>query len=247
MDESIKANIGQSVKDRLIQLFQGTRRAMVFAAHPDDELIGAGGTISRLKMNGKKVRVIVFSHGGGGATVEEARLLKKKKIEAVRETEMKMVAKRLGVEHRILGLAEIEEWRDATKMLVRELRLFKPDLVFTHSPLDKHHLHRAVSQISTEAAWHAGAKVYGELGKPWRISAIYHYEVFDLFTEPSMIVDVTSTFNLKLKALRLYRSQLEVFPGLDEYLQALARVRGYQAGVEFGEAFMQASSIPITV
>lgn len=229
-----------------MQLFQGLTRAMVFAAHPDDELIGAGGTISRLQLSGKNVRVIVFSCGGGGATAEEASVLSEDKVRAIRESETRMVATSLGVEHRILGLEEIEEWREVTKMLVRELRLFKPELVFTHSPLDKHHLHRSVSKISTEASWHAGAKVYGELGKPWSISAIYYYEVFDLFTEPSMIVDVTDTFNLKLKALRLYKSQLKVFPGLDEYLEALAKVRGYQAGVKFGEAFMQASSIPMT-
>lgn len=249
-DEFVKANIASLFKkseDGMVQLFQGTRRAMVFAAHPDDELIGAGGTISRLKLGGKNVRVIVFSYGGGGAPAEEARLLRENRIEAIRERETNMVAKSLGIEHRMLGLAEIEDWREVTKMLVRELRLFKPNLVFTHSPLDKHHLHRSVSQISTEASWHAGAKVYGELGKPWKISAIYYYEVFDLFTEPSMIVDVTETFNLKLKALRLYDSQLKVLPGLDDYLEALARVRGYQAGVKFGEAFMQASSIPITV
>lgn len=230
----------------MVQLFQRTKRAMVFAAHPDDELIGAGGTITKLKLSGKNVKVIVFSYGGGGATAEEARLLRENKIEAIREKETRMVARTLGIQHRILGLVEIEEWREVSKMLVRELRLFKPDLVFTHSPLDKHHLHRSVSDISTEASWHAGAKVYGELGRPWKISAVYYYEVFDLFTEPSMIVDVTDTFDLKLKALRLYKSQLRVFPGLDDYLKALGRVRGYQAGVKFGEAFMQASSIPIT-
>jgi len=40
-------------------------RILVFAAHPDDELIGVGGTIAKLHQGGATVKVVIYSRGGG--------------------------------------------------------------------------------------------------------------------------------------------------------------------------------------
>jgi len=218
-------------------------RILVFAAHPDDELIGVGGTIAKLHEKGATVKVIIYSRGGGGVAAEES-LRDERDVEQTRDLETQQVAKYLGFEHVTLGIHEIVDKRRAVKAAVKIIREFKPHIVFTHGPHDHHHLHIAVSAVSTEACWQAAAKTYGYLGKPWRISSVYYYEVWDLFTRPNLIVDITEMFHKKLEAMKLYKSQLKVFPSIMDYLKSLARVRGYLIGVKYAEAFQLSDVLP---
>jgi len=220
------------------------KKVLVFAAHPDDEIIGVGGTVSRLHEEGSSAKVVIFSKGGGGLADKDTapELLKE---ERAHETEE--VAKLLGFEHKILGMREILDRREATRLMLKEIRSFKPDMVFTHSPLNKHHLHRAISECSTEACWHTATRAYSDIGEPWRVGVVYFYEVFDLFTSSDLIVDITRTYKRKVDAMQLYKSQVEVFPGILDYLKALARVRGFLAEGEYGEAFEQSNATPIYV
>ncbi|MCD6208996.1 MAG: PIG-L family deacetylase [Thermoproteales archaeon] len=218
-------------------------RVLVFAAHPDDELIGVGGTIAKLHEKGANVRVIIYSRGGGGVAAEEP-IRDEHGIEQTRDLETQQVAKYLGFKHITLGISEIVDRREAVKVAVKIIREFKPHIVFTHSPYDHHHLHIAVSAVSTEACWQAAAKTYGYLGKPWRVSSVYYYEVWDLFTRPNLVVDISDTFYKKLEAMKLYKSQLKVFPGITDYLESLARVRGYLIGVKYAEAFKLSDILP---
>lgn len=220
------------------------KKALVLAAHPDDEIIGVGGTVSRLHEERCVVKVVIFSKGGGGLADKDTapELLEE---ERVHETEE--VAKLLGFDHEILGIRDIADRRETTRLILGEIRRFKPDMVFTHSPLDKHHLHRAISDCSTEACWHSATRDYSDLGDPWRVGAVYFYEVFDLFTSPDLIVDISKTYPKKVEAMKMYRSQVEVFPGILDYLKSLARVRGFLAEGEYGEAFEQSSATPIYV
>lgn len=232
---------------KMAGLFKTPERVLVFAAHPDDELIGAGGTICRLHREDCAVRVVLFSRGGGGLAASGRAPYEENMIEEVRTREAEKVAAYLGVEHRILEIPEVIDRRSVVRRLVAEVRDFKPDMVFTHSPNDKHHLHRAVSECSTEACWHSMTRAYGDLGEPWRVGTVYFFEVFDLFPNPGMIVDVTPTFNMKIKAMSLYRSQIRVFPNILKYLRALAQVRGYLIDRPYAEAFVQSPSVPRAV
>ncbi len=218
-------------------------RVLVFAAHPDDELIGVGGTIARLSREGADVLVVIYSRGGGGVAAEEAPL-PEEAVEEERDRETAEVAGLLGFRHRVLGRREIVDRREAVKEAVKIVRDYRPNVVFTHSPWDRHHLHVAVSGVTTEAVWQASTRAYGYLGAPWRVDAVYYYEVWDLFTRPSLLVDITDYLDLKVKAMGLYRSQLKVFPGITEYLEGLARVRGYLAGTRYAEAFKAADALP---
>jgi len=165
-------------------------------------------------------------------------------VEAIRDEETQRVAELLGFEHVTLGIPEVINRREAVKATVKMVREFKPHVVFTHSHLDRHHLHEAVSEVVTEACWQAATNAYGYLGRPWRVSAVYYYEVWDLFTRPSLLVDITDTFHKKVEAMKLYKSQLRVLPGITEYLEALARVRGYLIGVKYAEAFQLSDILP---
>ena len=209
-------------------------------AHPDDEIIGTGGTISKLHAEGKTIKVIVFHLGG--ESVRSARDLAAG--EDVRHRELKAVSDYLGFSHEAWAIQEITDRREVVRKLVEEIRRFKPDVVFTHASHDRHHLHSSVSSAVTEASWHASQLYYLDLGEPWRTSSVYYFEVWDLFTSPSFVVDITALMDRKKKAMSLYSSQLEAFPTIMDYIEALARVRGFEAGAKYAEAFQRAPVLP---
>ena len=80
-----------------------------------------------------------------------------------------------------------------------------------------------------------------ELGKPWRVSELYYYELMKLFTNPTDIVDITETMDSKKKALETQKTRFHNVPGMIEYTQALAAVRGYGIGMKYAEAFLLSS------
>jgi len=215
-------------------------RALVVVAHPDDEIIGTGGTISKLYSEGETVKVIVFHLGGKSVrgTIDETQ------GQDVRRKELDEVSKYLGFAHETWGIQDVTDRREVVRNLVKEIREFKPDILFTHAPQDRHHLHASVSSTTTEAAWHASQLYYLDLGNPWRISSVYYFEVWDLFTSPSFLVDTTEFMERKKKAMSLYASQLLAFPKIMEYIEALAIVRGAEAGSKYAEAFQRAPVLP---
>ena len=215
-------------------------RVLVVVAHPDDEIIGTGGTISKFHSEGKTVKVIVFHLGGKSVkgTTDETQ------GQDVRHKELDEVSKYLGFVHETWGIQDMVDRRDVVRKLVKEVREFKPDILFTHAPQDRHHLHASVSSTTTEAAWHASQLYYLDLRTPWRISSVYYFEVWDLFTSPSFLVDVTEFMERKKKAMSLYTSQLMAFPKIMDYIEALAIVRGVEAGSRYAEAFQRAPILP---
>jgi hypothetical protein len=73
---------------------------------------------------------------------------------------------------------------------------------------------------------------------------LYYYEVIELFTHPSLVIDITDTLEKKISAMKTQSSQFPVLPGVIEYIEALARVRGYLRGTRYAEAFLRSDFIP---
>lgn len=219
---------------------EGIDRAEIFVAHPDDEIIGLGGTLSKFKSTGIEIKVIIFHLGGKsvkGVYDEQIGM-------EVREKELEQVSKFLNFTHEHWNISEIIDRRTVVRKIVQEIRNFKPNIIFTHSPQDRHHLHVGVSSTVTEAAWHASQLYYLDLGDPWRTMDVYYFEVWDLFTHPSLVVDVTNYIEKKKEAMSLYKSQLAAFPRILDYIEALGKVRGAEIGCEYGEAFLRAPILP---
>lgn len=222
---------------------------LVFGAHSDDETIGLGGTIAKLSEVGYEVYVVTFcwSETGEWEDTGYAKAEWKENIARMRRDEALAADKILGVRRR-LGLAlptqGVENTREVYQKVVKIIREIRPIAIFTHYYEDKHRDHRAVSKVTEEAWWKASENVLADLGRPWYAPALFFYEVTELFTHPSAIVDITSTFKIKIEALKQFKSQMLVLPKVIDFVEGLAKVRGYMIGVDYGEAFLASNLMP---
>jgi LmbE family N-acetylglucosaminyl deacetylase len=221
------------------------RRVLVFGAHVDDEVIGPGGTIAALSDRGARVTVVTFT--GGSAETGYARPELKEQIAQMRRDEAREIDGILGIDQRVfLGYPTqaVPSDVDAYQRCVRLIRQVRPDVIFTHWCEDKHRDHRAVAELTDEARWKAAEHVLADFGEPWYTPELYFYEVAELFPHPSILVDITSTLDRKLAAMKATISQLDVLPGVVDYIQGLAMVRGYGRGVRYAEAFLRSNLLP---
>jgi LmbE family N-acetylglucosaminyl deacetylase len=219
------------------------KRILVFASHTDDEIIGPGGTIARLSSNGAEIVVVTFT--GGETSYQKGQ--RPEEMLRQRQEEARECDRVLGISRRIMlgkPTQGVTNDRETYQECVRIIRQVRPEAIFTHYREDKHRDHRAVSEITDEARWKASENVLGDMEAPWYTPHLYYYEVLELFTHPSIVVDITDTFERKLEAMRTQASQMAVLPGIMEYLEGLAKVRGYMRGTRYGEAFLESTLLP---
>lgn len=216
---------------------------LVFGAHPDDEVVGMGGTIAKLARTGNDIFVVIFTRGEEGYADKKL----KETVSELRQREIERVRVILGIKkYELMGRPDmgLVNDKDTFRETIRMIRKYKPDAVFTHHKVDRHRDHMAASMLVTEAFWQAGQPVSMDLGNSWRSRVLYYYEEAYPFKVPSHIVDITETFDTKVDAMRTYTSQLPVVPFILNGIEGQAISRGAIIGVKFGEAFLRSSVTP---
>lgn len=121
-----------------MEIFGEKNKVLIIMAHPDDASVNLGGTIARLISDGKEVRVVKATSGNKGVrqkSYSESELVAERKKEEARSLE------KLGVSEEDdryldIGDGEVENTSDVIRKVVYEIRLFKPDILFTHNPED---------------------------------------------------------------------------------------------------------------
>jgi LmbE family N-acetylglucosaminyl deacetylase len=215
---------------------EAPRKLLVIAPHPDDEILGVGGTIAKYAKLGYEVTVLTVSghrpplypEAAYERTLEEARAAHA--IVGVRASIF------LGVPATMLGDEPVASLNGKIGQVVRDV---EPSIVLCPYP-DRHVDHRYVFESTMVATRPVGP------GRGIRIVAAYetlsetHWNAPHIepnFT-PSWVVDITDFMDQKLSALRCYESQIPPFPGprCVEAVQALSVFRGTQAGFAHGEA-----------
>ncbi len=217
--------------------------ALFVGAHPDDAEILAGGTIAKLVRLGYSVTVADATRGemGTRGTVEE------------RAQEAADSAKILGVTRVNLALPDGGIGNDlpaATRRVVEAIREHRPRTVFTHEFGDHHPDHNAIAQAVKYACFQSNVLKYNTGQERFLPSRLFHYVGSRNRTPrtPSFIVDVTETFEVKMEALRCFRSQLanKDYEGPETYIssdlawhhmEARAGFFGNLIGTRYAEAF----------
>ncbi len=164
------------------------RNIIVISPHPDDEIIGPGGTLIKSIEQGSKVKVIYLT--SGGKTKEEKEL---------REMEAQEVAERIGFEVDFVrqNVNEISLKEDILINISSMINSFKPDILFVTFLLDDHDDHRRASEILF--------RIYErkELRDDLKIWAFQIYGS----VIPNIIVDITDVHNQKSELIKLFNSQ----------------------------------------
>jgi LmbE family N-acetylglucosaminyl deacetylase len=130
--------------------------------------------------------------------------------------------------------------------VIRQIREFRPDIVFTHSHAD-YNDHQVVHDVSIEGWYHAGIPCAMDLGPIAPFAPVYEFEVLEPMANPSLVVDITDTFSAKMEAMQCYASQHELVGGVFQLMEGRALERGYLIGARYGEALRRNSYRPRAV
>ncbi len=167
----------------------------VITAHPDDEILGAGGTILKAIDEGKDISIIFMTDGSGSPYWRE-----KEKNVWERITEIRKLYRKLGV-RKVFFLGYPDTMLSkyitrASNKLLRYLEMLDPDLVISHYP-DSHKDHRATHEIAKD--------VVEELEKEAIFFKINGPKIFE---KVRVAVDITKYYKKKFELLKFYKSQL---------------------------------------
>jgi len=217
---------------------------LVVAAHPDDEVLGCGGTLALMAAAGHPVHVLLLADGESSRVAKLARGAVAEQMEA-RNSAADAACATLGCasvqvldfpDNRLDGV----ELLDIVKLIEQAVLKHAARTVFTHHAGDVNIDHRIVHDAVIAACRPQPGHPVDELlffevpsSTEWRPPSS------GLAFNPSWFVDISTTLDIKLAALEAYRNEMRPFPHSRsvEAVQALVRWRGATVGVEAAEAF----------
>ncbi len=216
-------------------------KILVIAAHPDDEVLGCGGIISRLNKEGYDTYTLIL---GEGITSRDDKRSKEKRCRGI--TNLKEYAKKANA---ILEIKKVffhdfpdnkfdtVSFLDIVKVIEKIKNKIKPDIVFTHYEKDLNIDH----QITYKAVITATRPLIEET-----VKEIYSFEIpsstewsYPLSFSPDMFFDISETINIKIKALEKYKTELKKYPHPRslEGVKLIAKLWGMKVGLNYAEAF----------
>ena len=202
-------------------------KILVIAPHPDDEVLGMGGTIKKLSKKNKIILCVVSE----GATAQ----YKDKKMIKVRRDSCKKTAKILGISQTIfldypdmrLNLSHL----DINKKLEEIIEKYRPEIVYT-APKNDLNLDHQIVFNSTLVACRPKSGV----------KQILCYEIqgnTKVPFAPNVFENIEKEFSYKIKGFKMYKSEIEEFPNPRSIIaiENLAIMRGIESGFKKAEAF----------
>lgn len=228
-------------------------RILVIAAHPDDEILGMGGTIKKYTKKGHKVKVVFMATGiaarrsysyTNSSSYETD--IKTKKIMEVQITSLQKDTKKAT---KVVGVTDVEfvDFPDnemdtvsnleITKKIEEIIDRFNPSLVFTHSPHDINIDHRILYNATL-----TGTRPISNTN----VNEVISYEVpsstewnFLSNFSPNIFVDITKELPFKLRAMSAYKNEIREFPHPRSFeaLESISKRWGSVAGFKAAEAF----------
>lgn len=228
---------------------ESIQKALAIVAHPDDVDFGMAGTIATLTSQGIAVTYCLVTSGDAGG---DDMVMAKEERAKIREDEQRAAAACVGVHDLVfLGYPDgmVEPTLALRRDLARVIRTVRPDVVLTQSPernYDRIYASHPDHLATGEAALRA---VYPDARNPHAFPALANDEglaphtvgkVWIGGTNPTMVVDTTSTIDKKIEALKCHKSQVGDGERLDGMLREWGGMIAKNAGLPKGrlaEAF----------
>jgi N-acetylglucosamine malate deacetylase 1 len=224
------------------------QKVLVVAAHPDDEVLGCGGTIAKLTAQGTQVYVGFIADG---VSSRSENLILDDKEHLVRRDAAKKACQHLGVE-----LVEFYDMPDnqldtvsqleVTQLIEGMIDTYKPDTIFTHHIGDVNIDHQCVHKaVMTACRPQQGSTVKLILSFEVPSSTEWLFPGSAPSFAPNWFIDISETIDKKLEALMAYEAELREWPHPRSLkgVNHLACWRGATIGVNFAEAFMLCRNI----
>ena len=215
------------------------KNVLVVAAHPDDEVLGVGGTIPLIRARGGRVTVVIVTDGSSAQYAGDAEIGQQKN-------------QSLQAAHQILGTDEVVRWdfpdmrldtiehvelNRAFEILIGEHQF---DTIFVHHAgdinLDHQLIHRSVLVAARPMPGQAVKSLLSyHVNSATDWGALSGTNVFS----PNVFIDIDSTIKTKLDALQCYAVELRDYPHPRslEAVENRARVFGSEVGFRYAEAF----------
>jgi LmbE family N-acetylglucosaminyl deacetylase len=219
-------------------------RVMVVTAHPDDPEFGAGGTVAKMVKQGREVTYVIVTNGNKGS---HDRTMTPERLVRIRETEQRNAARVLGVERvEFLGYedGEVEDTRQLRLDVTRQIRRWRPDLIIAQNPhrtlnlYASHRDHRIIAGVVLDCVYPLARDhmAFPELMpeyEPHEVREVYLMQ----WENPQLVVDISDTMDLKLKALACHQSQLPQFAEVETWVRERSAERGKPHGYAYAETF----------
>ena len=213
------------------------KRILVISPHPDDETLGAGGSISKFIAQGHDVMILtvsghlppLYSKEEYDITLKEAH--KAYKVLGVNKSTF------LGIPATMIGEEPVHVLNGKISSVLKE---FEPNVVLCPFP-DRHVDHRLIFESSMVATRPIGSGRKIEMVAAYETLSETHWNapyIEPNFT-PNLVVDITQHLESKIEALSCFKSQISERDGPRslEAVKALSKFRGSQSGFDDGEAF----------
>ena len=224
---------------------EGIQRVLVITAHPDDSEFGAGGTVAKLVRAGKQVTYCILTNGNKGSS---DRSMTPERLVKIREEEQWNAARVLGVETvDFLGFpdCELEDTRESRMAVTAAIRRHRPDLIITQNPHrtksygGSHRDHRIAAGIALDCVYPlardhmAFPELIAQGLEPHRVREVH----IMWWESPELVVDISDTIDLKLKALTCHASQIKDVAGMEKRVRERAASLGTLKGYAYAETF----------
>ena len=226
---------------------------LIIAPHPDDEVLGMGGTIKKLTKNKNQVKIVFMATG---IAARRSINFKNSSNYKITKNQQKVIEKQIATikihakkAAKVLGVSDIEflgypdnemdmiSNLELTKSVEKIIQKYKPEVVYTHTPFDLN-----VDHISCYNAVLTATRPK----KNVIVKKVISFEVpsstewnFTSVFAPNTFVDISREISSKIKALECYKTEVENYPHprSAKALQSIGNRWGTVSGYSVAEAF----------
>lgn len=219
---------------------------LAIAVHPDDVELSCAGTLIKHVQKGQQVGILDLTKGELGTRgTPELRLKEAADAAAIMGISIRENA----------GMADgfFQNNEAHQRTIIHYIRKYQPDIVIANALADRHPDHGRAGRLIADACFLAGLRKIETLheGKPqnaWRPKRVFHM-IQDRLLEPTLIVDTSGTEDLKMEAIKAYKSQFHdpnsnepiTYIATENFLEQIKQrdaLMGKRIGVKFGEGYI---------
>jgi LmbE family N-acetylglucosaminyl deacetylase len=212
-------------------------KTIIVAPHPDDEVLGAGGTLLRRKVEGAEVAWLIVTSITAQAGYSADKIRK-------RANEIQQITKLFdfdSVSELNFPTAQLDQvpMSELVAAISNVFKAFQPDEVFVPHPSDVHTDHRIVfDAVASCTKWFRHPSIKRVLAYETISETDFGLGISQVF-QPNVMIDIEPYLADKLRAMEIYASELSEFPFPRSHkaMQALATLRGAASGFVAAEAF----------